>query len=81
MVFDAGGLHRAGRWWPRRAGCGCSSAPPAVIADDVIRELVAAEPHGRVVVVVTSDHEVVRDVTPGRGPRRGGAGPAARPRS
>jgi hypothetical protein len=33
-----------------------------VIADDVIRELVAVEPAGRVVVVVTSDAEVVRDV-------------------
>ena len=33
-----------------------------VIADDVIRELVAAEPQGRPVVVVSSDNEVVRDV-------------------
>jgi hypothetical protein len=33
-----------------------------VIADDVIRQLVAAEPRGRVVVVVTGDQEVVRDV-------------------
>ncbi|GEL93808.1 RNA-binding protein [Cellulomonas composti] len=32
------------------------------IADDLIRRLVAAEPPGRVVVVVTSDQEVVRDV-------------------
>ena len=35
---------------------------PGVIADDVIRELVAAEPQGRPVVVVSSDNEVVRDV-------------------
>ena len=33
-----------------------------VIADDVIRELVAAEPTGRPVVVVTSDNAVVADV-------------------
>ncbi|WP_456824244.1 NYN domain-containing protein [Cellulomonas sp. P5_E12] len=32
------------------------------IADDLIRRLVHAEPPGRVVVVVTSDQEVVRDV-------------------
>ena len=35
---------------------------PGVIADDVIRELVAAEPQGRPVVVVSSDNEVIRDV-------------------
>ena len=33
-----------------------------MIADDVIRDLVAAEPQGRPVVVVSSDAEVVRDV-------------------
>jgi hypothetical protein len=38
-----------------------------VIADDVIRELVDVEPQGRVVVVVTSDQEIVVDV------RRAGA--------
>ena len=38
-------------------------SPHGVIADDVIRELVAAEPQGRPVVVVSSDQEVVRDVT------------------
>ena len=38
-----------------------------MIADDVIRDLVAAEPQGRPVVVVTSDQEVVRDVVRGRG--------------
>jgi predicted RNA-binding protein with PIN domain len=36
---------------------------PGVIADDVIRDLVAAEPRGRPVVVVSSDQEVARDVT------------------
>jgi predicted RNA-binding protein with PIN domain len=38
-----------------------------VIADDVIRDLVDAEPQGRMVVVVTSDLEIVDDV------RRAGA--------
>jgi predicted RNA-binding protein with PIN domain len=33
-----------------------------VIADDVIRDLVAAEPAGRVVIVVSSDQAVARDV-------------------
>jgi predicted RNA-binding protein with PIN domain len=42
-------------------------SPAGVIADDVIRELVAAEPVGRVVVVVTEDRELAHDV------RRNGA--------
>ena len=37
-------------------------SPEGVIADDVIRQLVAAEPPGRVVVVVSDDQAVVRDV-------------------
>ena len=37
-------------------------SPRGVLADDVIRDLVAVEPAGRPVVVVTSDQEVVRDV-------------------
>jgi predicted RNA-binding protein with PIN domain len=37
-------------------------SPPGVIADDVIRQLVDAEPAGRVVVVVTDDREVLTDV-------------------
>ncbi len=40
-------------------------SPVGVIADDVIRQLVAAEPPGRPVVVVSSDQEVVRDVLKG----------------
>lgn len=38
-------------------------SPPGVIADDVIRQLVSAEPVGRVVVVISSDQEVARDVS------------------
>jgi predicted RNA-binding protein with PIN domain len=37
-------------------------SPVGVIADDVIRELVAAEPRGRPLVVVSSDQAVARDV-------------------
>lgn len=37
-------------------------SPLGVIADDVIRQLIDAEPPGRPVVVVSSDREVVRDV-------------------
>jgi hypothetical protein len=33
-------------------------SPPGVIADDVIRRMAAAEPVGRVLVVVTSDREI-----------------------
>ncbi|MBC2958717.1 NYN domain-containing protein [Nocardioides deserti] len=38
-------------------------SPEGTIADDVIRDLVAAEPPGRVVVVVTADQAVLADVT------------------
>lgn len=38
-------------------------SPEGVIADDVIRQLVAAEPQGRVVAVVTGDQALARDVT------------------
>ncbi len=37
-------------------------SPYGVIADDVIRDLVAAEPAGRAVVVASSDQAVARDV-------------------
>lgn len=37
-------------------------SPPGVIADDVLRQLVAAEPAGRVVIVVSSDREVYESV-------------------
>lgn len=38
-------------------------SPPHVIADDLIRELVEAEPSGRPVVVVSTDAELARSVT------------------
>lgn len=37
-------------------------SPVGVIADDIIRDLVAAEPTGRPVVVVSSDRELAHDV-------------------
>lgn len=37
-------------------------SPEGVIADDVLRDLVAAEPRGRMVVVVSSDRAVATDV-------------------
>jgi predicted RNA-binding protein with PIN domain len=37
-------------------------SPAGVIADDLIRELVATEPHGRPVVVVSSDRELAQSV-------------------
>jgi predicted RNA-binding protein with PIN domain len=71
VVFDAADL--ADR--PpvsRTRGVRVLFSPPGVIADDVIRELVEAEPPGRPVVVVSSDQEVVRDVT-AHGARAAGA--------
>jgi predicted RNA-binding protein with PIN domain len=38
-------------------------SPPGVIADDLIRQLVAAEPGGRPLVVVSTDREVAESVT------------------
>jgi YacP-like NYN domain len=66
VVFDgAGSEARAALAAPR--GVRVLFSPPGVIADDVIRELVAAEPAGRVLVVVTDDRELGADV------RRAGA--------
>ena len=62
VVFDAAETdHRPPVNAPR--GVRVLYSPRGVIADDVIRELVAAEPEGRVVVVVTADRAVARDVT------------------
>jgi len=64
VVFDAaavpgaGARHVAGA--PR--GVRVVFSPTGVIADDVIRDLVAAEPAGRVVLVASDDQAVARDV-------------------
>ena len=68
VVFDAAASERRPTVAPPR-GVKVVFSPVGVIADDVIRDLVAAEPVGRVVLVVSDDQEVVRDV------RRDGARP------
>jgi len=62
VVFDAAAASaRTSAAAPR--GVKVVFSPEGVIADDVIRDLVAAEPTGRVVVVVSSDREVAADVS------------------
>ena len=61
MVFDAASSLTRPPVAPPR-GVKVLFSPQGVIADDIIRDLVAVEPPGRVVVVVTSDAEIVRDV-------------------
>jgi predicted RNA-binding protein with PIN domain len=61
VVFDAGSMSaRPVVNAPR--GVRVVFSPEGVIADDVIRDLVAAEPQGRVVVVVSSDRALANDV-------------------
>jgi predicted RNA-binding protein with PIN domain len=64
VVFDAA-ESTARTVMPAPRGVRVVFSPEGVIADDVIRQLVAAEPRGRVVVVVSGDREVARDVTRG----------------
>jgi predicted RNA-binding protein with PIN domain len=59
VVFDGGAKPPVQPAAPR--GIRVLFSAPDEIADDVIRRLVAAEPAGRPVVVVTSDREVVTD--------------------
>ena len=61
VVFDAA-ESTARTVMPAPRGVRVVFSPEGVIADDVIRQLVAAEPRGRVVLVVSDDQEVVRDV-------------------
>jgi predicted RNA-binding protein with PIN domain len=61
VVFDAADS-RVRPLVGRPRGLRVLYSQPGVIADDVIRDLVAAEPPGRPVVVVSSDQEVARDV-------------------
>ena len=64
VVFDAADTdHRPPVHAPR--GVKVLFSPRGVIADDVLRDLVAAEPAGRVVIVVTDDRAVVEDVARG----------------
>lgn len=56
VVFDGAAVATAR---PPARGVRVLFSPPGVLADKVINDLVRAEPLGRVVVVVTSDREVV----------------------
>jgi predicted RNA-binding protein with PIN domain len=67
LVFDGAGVISVPAVTPR--GVRLLFSDPGVLADDVIRALVAAEPEGRPVVVVTSDRAVADSV------RRRGAHP------
>lgn len=67
VVFDGAATQQRPLVTPPR-GVKVIFSPFGVIADRVIGELVAAEPGGRVVIVVTSDREVIRDVV-GNGAR------------
>jgi predicted RNA-binding protein with PIN domain len=60
VIFDGAGVVTA----PPRGSRGVRVlfSDPGVLADDVIRDLVAAEPQGRPVVVATSDRAVVQSV-------------------
>jgi predicted RNA-binding protein with PIN domain len=61
LVFDAAETdHRPPVVAPR--GVRVLYSPRGVLADDVVRDLVAVEPVGRVVVVVTADRAVADDV-------------------
>ncbi|MDT4934462.1 MAG: hypothetical protein QOK11_2354, partial [Pseudonocardiales bacterium] len=60
VAFDGGAKPPAQPPTPR--GVRVLFSAPGEIADDLIRRLVAAEPDGRPVVVVTSDQQIVTDV-------------------
>ena len=57
VVFDGAGADARPPTSPPR-GVKVLFSPPGVIADDVIGQLVEAEPQGRVVLVVSDDREV-----------------------
>lgn len=61
MVFDGAAVTaRGGQVWARGVRVLFSAA--GVIADDVVRDVVAAEPVGRPLVVASSDREVADSV-------------------
>ena len=61
IAFDGGARPPAQPRTPR--GVRVLFSAPDEIADDLIRRLVAAEPAGRALIVVTSDQEIVTDVS------------------
>ena len=62
VVFDGAELGTTPPVVSAPRGVRVRFSPPGVLADEVIRQLVRAEPEGRPVVVVTSDREVVEGV-------------------
>ncbi|MFC6286541.1 NYN domain-containing protein [Nocardioides sp. GCM10027113] len=62
VIFDAAATTTARPVVAAPRGVRVRFSPEGVIADDVIRDLVAAEPEGRVLVVVTTDAALGRDV-------------------
>ena len=58
--FDGAEVEASPAWKVR--GVRVLFSDPGVTADDLVRRLVRAEPEGRVVVVVSTDGEVVRGV-------------------
>ncbi|CUR60141.1 conserved hypothetical protein [metagenome] len=62
VVFDAASAATR-TVMPAPRGVKVVFSPSGVIADDVIRQLVAAEPRGRVVVAVTDDQALAKDLT------------------
>ncbi len=62
IAFDGADLtHPPGVTAPR--GIRVRFSPPGVIADDLIRQLVSAEPSGRSIIVVSTDRELAESVT------------------
>lgn len=61
VVFDAANVLEV-RGVRAPLGIRVRFSPPGVIADDLIRQLVESEPHGRPVIVVTSDRELADSV-------------------
>ena len=60
VVFDGAAVSTAR---PPGRGIRVLFSPPGVIADDVIRDLVRVEPAGRVLIVVSSDRQIVEAVS------------------
>jgi YacP-like NYN domain len=62
VVFDGADLGTTPPVVSAPRGVRVRFSPPGVLADEVIRQLVRAEPEGRPIVVVTSDREVIEGV-------------------
>ena len=76
VVFDGAAVATSR---PAGRGIRVLFSPPGVLADDVIRDLVRAEPVGRVLIVVSSDRGGRRPGRRGRRPNRAVRGAAGRP--